>query len=216
MTVSPDVLRKTAYALALVAVGLGIKRAFVKKKLTQEDGHGDRMLPKGTSAANVPAHGVVGVRLGQYFTLTEFVASATAREQEIDNTPTPEAIVAMRGLVTNVLDPLRIAVGRPITLTSGYRSPALNSAVGGAAASQHVAGADPTRGAGADIKVSGITPERLAALVVQLGLPFDQLLTYDNTGHLHVSWSVRQRRETKRRVAGNYVPWAPPAGPVMV
>ena len=58
----------------------------------------------------------------------------------IDNTPTPDATANLGELVDAVLDPLREKYGRPIHVSSGYRCPRLNRAVGGSATSQHVKG----------------------------------------------------------------------------
>ena len=74
---------------------------------------------------------------GKYFTLEEMTASPTARRLGIDNTPTPDAVIALHNLVKEVLDPLREAWGAPIVVTSGYRCPKLNSCVGGVRMSQH-------------------------------------------------------------------------------
>ena len=73
----------------------------------------------------------------KYFTMTELTASATARRKGIDNTPDMQAKANLTALVSNVLDPLRELYGKPIVVTSGYRSVKLNRAVGGAARSQH-------------------------------------------------------------------------------
>ena len=156
-------------------------------------GSQDVMLSSGAQAdpSKVPATGVAGVQLGEFFDLTEMVGSATAAARGIDNTPTPEAIVALRALVTHVLDPLRRWLGVPVLISSGYRSPALNAAIGGAADSQHM------RGEGVDIKVGGLTSPQLAAKILkarELGiLPgWDQLIHYKSgyRGHVHVSWKA--------------------------
>lgn len=78
--------------------------------------------------------------LSAHFTLGELVDSPTARKRGIDNTPTEEVVERLRAVVLEVLEPARIALGMPIRVTSGYRSPALNSAVGGAKSSQHMLG----------------------------------------------------------------------------
>ena len=67
----------------------------------------------------------------KYFTIAELCKSKTAMERGIDNTPTKEAIERLTTLVDNVLDPLREAYGKPITVSSGYRSPKLNSVTKG-------------------------------------------------------------------------------------
>ena len=76
----------------------------------------------------------------KYFTLTELTKSATATRLKIDNTPTAEAKQNLVNLIDKILDPLREAYGKPIIVTSGYRCPKLNKAVGGSTSSQHMKG----------------------------------------------------------------------------
>ena len=78
--------------------------------------------------------------LTKSFTLEELVFSQTAAREGIDNTPAAAHVRAMRALCTNVLQPLRDAVGAPLVVSSGYRSPRLNKFVGGSARSQHMEG----------------------------------------------------------------------------
>lgn len=131
------------------------------------------------------------MRLSQHFNLHEFTRSGVAEARGIDNTPKPEHAEALRLLCLHVLQPLREHLGRPITITSGYRSPALNEAVGGSKASQH------SKGEAADIKVRGIPAEDLARTIASLGLPVDQCIWYadDNGGQVHVSYRAIGRRE---------------------
>ena len=76
----------------------------------------------------------------KYFTLRELTKSPTADRLKIDNTPDEKTKKNLIELVDTVLDPLREAYGHPIIVTSGYRCPKLNSAVGGVKNSQHVLG----------------------------------------------------------------------------
>lgn len=73
----------------------------------------------------------------KYFTIEELCDSATAKKRGISNKPTEEVKKHLAELVDTLLDPLREAWGSPITVTSGYRSPALNKAVGGSTTSAH-------------------------------------------------------------------------------
>lgn len=75
-----------------------------------------------------------------HFTLNELTKSATAKRLKIDNTPTEKVLKNLVELIDKVLEPLREAYGKPIIVTSGYRCPKLNKAVGGSATSQHVLG----------------------------------------------------------------------------
>lgn len=127
----------------------------------------------------------------KYFTIEELTASATAKRKGISNKPTADIVAALERLVDNVLDPLREAWGAPIVVTSGYRSPRLNAAVGGARGSQH------TYGQAADIRTVSDRPEdnrRLRDLLISLNLPFDQLIDEFNCDWLHVSFKASGNR----------------------
>lgn len=146
------------------------------------------------------------MRLGTFFTLRELTASAKARALGLDNAPPPEAARRLGLLVERVLDPLRGELGRPVRITSGYRSPAVNAAIGGSRTSQHMTGE------AADIKAEGVSAPDLAAAIVRLGLPVDQVIWYapERGGHVHVSHRAdgRQRGEVLEAPAGGgYVAW---------
>ena len=119
----------------------------------------------------------------KHFTIAEFVRSEKADKRAIDNRLPKELLPNVRALVDKVLDPLREAYGKPILVTSGYRCPALNKAVGGSATSQHISGqaADITAGSRKENR-------RLFYLVQELGLPFDQLIDEKNFSWVHVSY----------------------------
>lgn len=121
----------------------------------------------------------------KHFTMTELTSSATAKRKGINNTPDAKAKAALSALVANVLDPLREKYGKPIVVTSGYRCPKLNKAVGGASRSQH------TKGEAADIRCvsdSRAENKRIFDLIVASGLPFDQLIDEYNYDWVHVSF----------------------------
>ena len=77
------------------------------------------------------------MKLSDHFTLEEMVRSATASRNNIPNTPSQAEIQWLQYLCVNVLEPLRNHMGRPISVSSGYRCPKLNTLVGGVAKSQH-------------------------------------------------------------------------------
>ena len=79
------------------------------------------------------------MQLSPHFKLVEFSRSATAQARHIDNTPNEEQIKNLKFLCDNVLEPLREQFG-PIIIGSGFRCPALNTAVGGVKNSQHKTG----------------------------------------------------------------------------
>lgn len=80
------------------------------------------------------------MKLSKNFSLEELVFSVTANNHGIDNTPNAEARAALKRLAVEVLQPIRDAWGQPIVVSSGYRCPRLNTAVGGVKNSQHILG----------------------------------------------------------------------------
>lgn len=80
------------------------------------------------------------MKLTEHFTLEELVRSHTATARGIDNTPARPVVDWLRYLCINILEPLRVEYGKPITLNSGYRCTKLNAAVGGVTNSQHMFG----------------------------------------------------------------------------
>lgn len=130
--------------------------------------------------------------MGKYFSIAELTKSETANRRKIDNKPTKEVENCLNQLIDNILDPLRKAYGQPIIVSSGYRCPELNKAVGGARTSQH------TFGQAADIHTKSNSKEsnkQLFELIKQLKLPFDQLINEYNYSWVHVSYSHRNRRQ---------------------
>lgn len=125
----------------------------------------------------------------KYFTIEELTRSTTASLRGIDNTPSQLVIDNLTALVNNVLDPLREAWGKPIKVNSGYRCRALNKAVGGVPASQHMLGqaADITGG-------SQDANRELYSLLKRLNLPVDQAINEHDFRWLHISYSPRHRR----------------------
>lgn len=79
------------------------------------------------------------MRLSPHFFLSELVASTTADLLHLDNTPAPELLPRLI-LLAEMLERIRSTLNAPIIITSGYRSPAVNSAVGGVTSSAHTKG----------------------------------------------------------------------------
>ena len=75
-----------------------------------------------------------------YFKLSEFIVSDTAKKKGINNTPNLEVENHINELIINLLNPLREAWGSSIIVSSGYRCPELNKAVGGVNNSSHLTG----------------------------------------------------------------------------
>ena len=82
----------------------------------------------------------MATKLTEHFTIEELTKSATAAANHIDNTPNAEQRAHLQELCTELLEPLRVAWGRPIKITSGFRGFRLNEKVKGAKKSAHCAG----------------------------------------------------------------------------
>ena len=80
------------------------------------------------------------MKISDHITYAEAIHSQTAKRKGIDNTPNPNQIEAMRLLAEKVFEPLRGWVGGPIKVNSFFRSPELNTKIGGSKTSQHCKG----------------------------------------------------------------------------
>jgi hypothetical protein len=123
------------------------------------------------------------MQLSPHFTLEEMIASPTALRKGIDNSPSPEIIANLTALCVNILEPLRANFNAPIVITSGFRCPKLNKAIGGSTTSQHC------RGQAADFTIPGFTNDHVANFIAQ-HFNFDQLiLEFPPQGWVHCSWA---------------------------
>jgi zinc D-Ala-D-Ala carboxypeptidase len=128
------------------------------------------------------------------FSLKELTHSDKAINLKIDNTPTPNALVSLY-ILASTLELIRKAVGKPMKISSGYRSPKLNAAVGGSPSSSHCLGL------AADFTVSGMTPRQVAEKIVAAGIVLDQLIlenisaTNPDGVWVHVGLSTTKNRQ---------------------
>lgn len=120
--------------------------------------------------------------MSAHFTIAELTFSQTAVRRGIDNTPS-EAITANLRRLCDTLEQVRALVGKPISVSSGYRSPALNIVVGGARDSAHV------QGLAADINCPGMSPKALAIVIRESSIAFDQLIFEGTWVHIGLSAS---------------------------
>ena len=117
--------------------------------------------------------------LTPHFRLSEFSRSATADSHGIDNSVPKELIPSLKNLCEQVLEPLREHFGIPVVISSGYRCPQLNKAVGGVPNSQHL------KGEAADI----ILPPSLSSKPSSLSSWFYWIL--DNTCFDQLIWEKK-------------------------
>ena len=124
------------------------------------------------------------MRLSKDFTLSEFTDTDTG----LPNVPGQEEIRNLKLLVQKVLQPARNKFG-VINVTSGYRSPEVNSAVGGSATSDHLYG-----------RAADIQCEDMVAVFnyIRKYLPFKQLIwefgTDSQPSWIHVSYDANNNR----------------------
>ena len=141
----------------------------------------------------------MSTKVTMHFTIEELYASATAKAKGIDNKPGVQQMINLVYLTAYVLEPLRVAMKEPIKISSGYRSQALNRAVGGVSNSQHMTGQ------AADLCIDGdIQKGRRWFNYIRDHLNFDQLIWERNpkTGScwVHVSFVYPDFGKNRRRV----------------
>lgn len=124
--------------------------------------------------------------ISEHFKYSEFEHSDTAKKHGIYNRLTPNAKACVKALVENVLEPLRIALGKPLTINSGYRCKELNELVGGVESSQH------RTGEASDVACK--EPYKLAQLAKDMDLPYDQIGVYPTFVHISHKFNGKQRK----------------------
>ncbi len=142
------------------------------------------------------------VQLSENFSLLELTKSQTAERKGIDNTPSPEHQENLKLLCENVLQPVRDHFNRVVSISSGYRSPALCEAIGSKISSQHA------KGQAADFEIFGLSNGELATWIKDK-LDYDQLIleywtpTSSNSGWVHCSFNFEDNRKEYLRAYKN-------------
>ena len=122
------------------------------------------------------------MNLSNNFTLAELTKSQTAVRKNINNEPGTAEIENLIHLAETVLQPVREHFGKPVMISSGYRSPALCEAIGSSSKSQHA------RGEAADFEIHGVDNKELATWISK-NTEFDQLiLEFYNEGDPNSGW----------------------------
>ena len=130
------------------------------------------------------------MKLSKNFTLSELTKSQTAVRKNIKNEPSTAHVENLIHLAETVLQPIRDHFGKPVVISSGYRSPELCEAIGSSTKSQHA------RGEAADFEIMGVDNMQLA-MWINKNTNFDQLILefYEpgdpNSGWVHCS-AVRE------------------------
>jgi hypothetical protein len=131
-------------------------------------------------------------QLTRHFSLSELIRSQTALRRGIDNYPNASALANLRNILAPGLQRVRDLLGAPMHITSGYRSPTLNTIIGGSLTSQH------TLGLAADFVAPGFGSPRAVARYIagHPDIEYDQVI-YEGTW-VHLSFAgpaARARRE---------------------
>lgn len=131
-----------------------------------------------------------------YFKLEELLKSDTALVSQIENLPSWADVENLQELATLVLDPIRQAWGQPLIVTSGFRSPQLNAAVGGVPTSAHM------EGCAVDIVLAPWSTRKVSELynliqwLVESGaIDIDQVIYYRKKKMIHISNDLPCRKQ---------------------
>ena len=147
------------------------------------------------------------MKLSGHFSLAELTKSQTAVRKGIDNKPTLDHIENLTELCTHVLEPTRRNFGKPMVITSGYRSEELCEAIGSSKNSQHA------KGEAADFEMFGVDNKELAKYIKN-NLIYDQLILefYNpddpSSGWVHCSYNKEENRKQSLLYNGkDYTEW---------
>jgi hypothetical protein len=133
-------------------------------------------------------------KLTAHFALEEL---ACTQHRGLDNRPPPEVVATLRATADRMEAVRRLLGDRVITVSSGYRSRALNRLVGGARTSAHLTGH------AVDFNCYGYgEPLEVCRAIAASELPFDQLI--EEGGWVHLSFDPRMRRQILTRRADGY------------
>lgn len=134
--------------------------------------------------------------LSRHFMLHEFTRSDTAERRGISNVPESRHLANLRALAMGLEQVRRLLGDTSIKITSGYRSPQLNAAVGGVPTSAHALGY------AADFTHSEMSALEVCRAIEKSVLTFDQLIHEPSRGITHISFDPRLRREVKTQAGG--------------
>ncbi|CAB4175667.1 Peptidase M15A, C-terminal [uncultured Caudovirales phage] len=154
------------------------------------------------------------MQLSKHLSLAEVVRSETAKRKGISNMPTDAHIANFKLLAEKVFELIRTHFGKPIHISSGYRSEALNKAIGGSLTSQHCSG--EAIDIDMDGSSNGVT-NKMVFDYIKDNLNFDQLIWEFGTDSapdwVHVSYEStgKQRKQILKAIkkggATSYIPY---------
>ena len=138
------------------------------------------------------------MKLSKYFDLEEFLVSETAARLGINNVPTSGIHLKLERLA-ETMDEVRELLGHPVIITSGYRSEALNRAIGGVKTSDHI------KGLAADFICPRFGPPAVVCQAIQDSpIQFRQLINeFNKWTHIAIPLSAE---DTGRQVLSTFTP----------
>lgn len=146
--------------------------------------------------------------LSRHFSLEELTRSDWAIRNGVDNTAPEWVRINLLLLCERILEPIRDMFGAPVLIHSGYRSPIVNRAIGGAERSEHL------QGKAADFEVTGVSNEAVMYHLHGTNLHIGQcILEFPPDGWIHVSYDPQAKRQflvaTKNKANGStlYTPY---------
>jgi hypothetical protein len=138
-------------------------------------------------------------KISEHITYAEATVSNKAKQLGISNTPNEKELLAMKLLAEKVFEPLREWYGKPIQVTSFFRSAKINKAIGGSTTSQH--------SLGQSIDIDTVSDNKKLFDYIKDNLPFDQLIweygTDANPDWIHVSYTETRNRKQVLRATRN-------------
>ena len=138
--------------------------------------------------------------ISKHISYKEGVYSITATRRGINNTPNDEQLSNMELIAEEVFEPLRVYVGGPIKINSFFRSPDLNTAIGGSKTSQHCKG----QAMDIDDTFGKMTNAEMYHWIKD-NLDFDQMIWEfgddENPNWVHISWVSHRPNRKKLTIA---------------
>lgn len=130
------------------------------------------------------------------FTMSELLKSEVAEKYNISNIPDKQSLDNMLILICECLQPLRNYIGKPIIISSGYRSPRLNGhpIINGAPNSEHVTGQ------AVDFTIKGMPPKQIIEKIIASGIEFNQAIN-ERDCWVHLSYNKSNNRKQVLKIS---------------
>lgn len=136
--------------------------------------------------------------LSEHFTAAELCVSQWAARRGVSNAPPPDVLANLRRTAATMEHVRAVLNGKPLLVSSGYRSPRVNAAIGGARNSAHL------RGLAVDFTCPGFGSHLAVCRAIEAGdIAYDQLIhEYPPNGWVHIDFDLPARRQELTKFAG--------------